>query len=78
MVLINIAVRLGWTRLVKTVQEMPVSMRTGFVPEKEQQSVGKETTSTIALDPLTWHIALVFATAAISYQLQVSLFLCLD
>jgi len=68
MVLINIAVRLGWTRLVKTVQEMPVSMRTGFVPEKEQQSVGKDTTSTIALDPLTWHIALVFATAAISYE----------
>jgi ESS family glutamate:Na+ symporter len=77
MILINIAVRLGWTRLVKSVKEMPVSMRTGFVPEAEQQSVGKDTTSTIALDPLSWHVALVFATAAVSYQVAsyfVSLF----
>lgn len=73
MVLINIGVRLGWTRLIKSVKEMPLSMRTGFVPETEQQSVGKETTSSIALDPLTWHVAMVFATAAISYQIAAAI-----
>ncbi len=69
MILINLATRLGWTRLVQSVAEMPVSMKTGFVPEEEQQSMGKETVSPIALDPLTWHIAIVFATAIFAYRI---------
>lgn len=68
MILINLATRLGWTRLVHTIAEMPVSMKTGFVPEEEQLSMGKETISPIALDPLTWHIAVVFATALFAYR----------
>ncbi len=70
MILINLATRLGWTRLVQTVAEMPISMRTGFVPEEEQQSMGKETVSSIALDPLTWHIAIVFSTALFAYKVS--------
>lgn len=69
MVLINLGTRLGWTRLVQTVSEMPISMKSGFVPEEEQQSMGKETISPIALDPLTWHIALVFVTAVLAYRI---------
>lgn len=70
MILINLATRLGWTRLVHSVAEMPISMKTGFVPEEEQQSIGKETVSPIALDPLTWHVAIVFATALAAYRLS--------
>lgn len=70
MILINIGTRLGWTRLIKSVQQMPVAMKTGFVPEEEQASMGKETISPIALDPLTWHIALVISTALIAYQIS--------
>lgn len=69
MVLINLGTRLGWTRLVQTVSEMPISMKSGFVPEEEQQSMGKETISPIALDPLTWHIAVVFVTAVLAYRI---------
>lgn len=69
MILINCATRLGWTRLVHSVSEMPISMKTGFVPEEEQTSMGKETISPIALDPLTWHIAIVFATAVFAYYI---------
>jgi ESS family glutamate:Na+ symporter len=69
MIIINIGIRLGYTRLVKSVQEMPFSMRSGFVPEAEQQHVGKETTSTIALDSLSWHVAIVFACATFSYKI---------
>lgn len=68
MILINIGIRLGWTRIVHSVQQMPRSMRTGFVPEAEQQSVGKETTSPLALDPLTWHMAIVIGTALLAYE----------
>ena len=69
MVIINIATRLGWTRLIQSVSEMPISMKTGFVPEEEQQSMGRETVSPIALDPLTWHIAIVIATSVFAYQI---------
>lgn len=60
MILINLATRLGWTRLVKAASKMPMSMRSGFVDEAEQSYIGKETTSPMALDPLTWHLILVF------------------
>lgn len=67
MLLINIATRRGWTRLVKSVGELPESMLTGFVPENERVSMGKETVNPIALDPFTWHFALVMAAFAIGY-----------
>lgn len=70
MILINIATRLGWTRFVHEASIMPVAMKSGFVPEAEQQSMGKETISPIALDPLTWHIAIVFVTAVCAYQIS--------
>lgn len=70
MIFINVATRTGWTRLVQSVQEMPASMKTGFVPEEEQGSLGKETISPIALDPLTWHIAVVISTALLAYKIS--------
>ncbi len=73
MILINLGTRLGWSRLVQTVQEMPLSMKSGFVPEEEQQSMGQETVHPIALDPLTWHIAIVVGTATLAYGTAQSL-----
>ncbi len=70
MILINVATRLGWTRLISSVEDMPCSMKTGFVPEEEQVSMGKETVSPIALDPLTWHIAIIGFTAVSAYKLS--------
>lgn len=63
-IMINIATRKKWTRLVKNMSEMPQAMRDGFVPADEQESVGAETVHPIALDPITWHMALVIATTA--------------
>ena len=67
MILINIATRRGWTRLVKDVRSLPESMLTGFVPENERVPMGKETVNPIALDPFTWHFALIMTTFAIGY-----------
>lgn len=67
MIVINLGTRLGFSRIVQSVQEMPNSMKSGFVPEEEQQSMGQETVHPIALDPLTWHIAIVIGTATIAY-----------
>lgn len=70
MIMTNIATRRGWTRMVKNMSEMPTAMRSGFIPKEERGSVGEETVSPIALDPLTWHIALVIATAAAAFYLK--------
>ena len=67
MLLINLGTRRGWTRLVKTADELPESLRTGFVPEGERKSIGEETVSPIALDPLAWHFALVLSAYGIAY-----------
>jgi ESS family glutamate:Na+ symporter len=67
MVLVFVATRRGWTRLVQTAQELPESIRRGFVPEGERPSLGQETVSPLALDPLAWHLALVLAACALAH-----------
>lgn len=66
MALINIAVRLGWTRLVQSPHDLPDSVRRGFLPPAERSSLGEETVSPIALDPLTWHVALVLMACGLA------------
>jgi ESS family glutamate:Na+ symporter len=61
MVLINLGARLGWTRLVRSAGELPDGVRVGFLNDKDQTSLGRETVSPLALDPLAWHVALVLA-----------------
>ncbi|MEM7589133.1 MAG: sodium/glutamate symporter [Myxococcota bacterium] len=70
MVIINVATRMGWTRVVKSVQEMPLSMQTGFLQQEERRSMGQATVSSIALDPLTWHVAIVLATTVLAFELS--------
>ncbi|MDA1214599.1 MAG: hypothetical protein O2955_18975 [Planctomycetota bacterium] len=57
--LINIATRRHWTRLVKSPHELPESLRRGFLTADEQTSMGRQTVSSISLDPLAWHFGLV-------------------
>ncbi|UCD29435.1 MAG: hypothetical protein JSV03_02835 [Planctomycetota bacterium] len=70
MLIINIAARRGWTRVVRSTRDMPMSFKRGFVPEAEQVSMGLETVNPLALDPLTWHIALVLIAFAVAYYVN--------
>ncbi|NQT11872.1 MAG: hypothetical protein HQ582_03930 [Planctomycetes bacterium] len=70
MLLVNIATRRGWTRLVKSAQELPESVRRGFLSEEERRPLGRETVSPIALDPLTWHVGLLLVAFAVSYLIR--------
>jgi ESS family glutamate:Na+ symporter len=67
MVLVFVATRCGWTRLVQSAQELPAGIRRGFVPEGDRASMGQETVSPLALDPLAWHLALVLAAYALAH-----------
>ncbi|MEX0727151.1 MAG: sodium/glutamate symporter [Planctomycetaceae bacterium] len=59
LLLINIATRCKWTRLVKSAHELPESIRRGFLTPDEQTSMGRKTVSSMSLDPLAWHTGLV-------------------
>ncbi len=61
--LIKLATRKGYTRIVKEAYTLPESMRTGLVPPGERASVGEQTVSPMSMDPLAWHSAIIlFAT----------------
>ncbi len=66
-ILINIATRCGWTKIISSIQKMPKSIKTGFLNKKEQISIGKETTSSVSLDTLTWHISLILSVTIASF-----------
>lgn len=66
-IIINYATRVGATRLVKSASQLPESMRTGMITPDEQQSMGKSTTSPMAIDPLAWHTSLVLIATAGGY-----------
>lgn len=67
--LINIATKKGYTSYVKEFGELPDEMRTGVISPEKREDMGKETISSIALDPLAWHLALVAIPAGIGYVL---------
>lgn len=70
MVLINLATRRGWTRLVRSAQEVPAAIRQGFVPKGQREPVGHATVSPIALDPAAWHVALAFVAFALAFYVK--------
>jgi ESS family glutamate:Na+ symporter len=70
MMLINFAVRRGWTRLVSSIDAAPESRHPGFVPDDRQKSLGRETIDPMALDALTWHLALVLGAVGMAHFLR--------
>lgn len=58
-VLINIFARRGETKAIKSVKELPEEMLSGLIPEEKRKPSGEETTSTMSIDTLSWHLGLV-------------------
>jgi ESS family glutamate:Na+ symporter len=59
LLLINLAARLGWCRHVGSSGDLPDLVKRGFIPPEKQTPLGSNTVSTMVLDPLAWHFALV-------------------
>jgi ESS family glutamate:Na+ symporter len=70
LLLINAGARCGWTRLVASAEHLPEMERRGFLPENRQASLGRQTVAPAALDPLTWHIALVLVPFAAAHLIN--------
>lgn len=58
--LIKMATKKGETNYISDFVKLPQSFRTGLIPEGEREEMGKETFSSISVDPLAIHVALLF------------------
>ncbi len=70
LLLINIATKKGYTRLVKSMGQLPKSMQTGLVPKNERTVMGDNTVNPMSIDPLSWHILLVLIATAGGFYVQ--------
>ena len=67
LIAIKWATRKGHTSFISDFSELPDELRSGLVPESKRTSIGETTTSSISIDSLTFHIALVAIAALMGY-----------
>jgi len=70
MAIINWGTRRGYTHYVTSPEDLPQELRTGLVPPEKQKPGGKVTVSSIAIDPLAFHAALILIPSLIGYYLS--------
>ena len=55
------------TAFISDFSELPDELRSGLVPADKRTSIGSATTSSISIDSLTYHVALVCVAALLGY-----------
>lgn len=64
---INIATRKKYTRCIKEMGDLSKDVRTGFLNQENQTSIGRATMTPMAIDSLSWHIMLILIASAGGY-----------
>ena len=59
------------TAFISDFADLPDELRSGLVPEQKRDSMGSATTSSISIEPLTFHLALVLLVAFLGYSMSV-------
>lgn len=70
LIFIKIATKLGWTAYVKDFRFIDNDLRTGLVAKNHRKSMGQETISSVSLDSLGFHVAMVAMIAGFGYLLN--------
>ncbi|MEK5232171.1 sodium/glutamate symporter [Lysinibacillus sp. FSL K6-0232] len=70
LIFIKWATRKGYTHYVKDFSEISNDLKTGLVQPQNRTSLGQETVSPIALDPIAFHIALLLVPSGFGYLLN--------
>lgn len=61
---VKMGTKRGWTKYIKSFQYISGDLRTGLVKDEANRPImGKETTSSVSLDPLAWHLALLLVAS---------------
>ena len=69
-IVINYCASKGYTKVIRNASEMPQEIKTGLVPQEKRSSMGDSTISSMSLDPLTWHVALILVAVGAAYLLN--------
>ena len=59
------------TAFISDFADLPDELRSGLVPAGKRDSMGNATTSSISIEPLTFHLALVLLVAFLGYSMSV-------
>ena len=59
------------TAFMSDFADLPDELRSGLVPGEKRDSMGSATTSSISIEPLTFHLALVLLVAFLGYSMSV-------
>lgn len=59
-------VRKGYSKYLKSHAELPIELKTGLIAPEKRSSMGKETVSSLALDPLLFHFILILFISSAS------------
>ena len=59
------------TAFISDFADLPQELRSGLVPAEKRDSMGNATTSSISIEPLTFHLALVLLVAFLGYSMSV-------
>lgn len=69
-IIINWGTRRGYTRYVGSPKDLPTDLRTGLIPPENQRVGGKITVSSISIDPMAFHLALILLASLGGYYLS--------
>lgn len=70
LLLIRSAANKGEANYISRFEELPTEYRTGLLPKEKRTSMGNDTVSSISIDPLVFHLALVLLVATGGYFLS--------
>ena len=61
---IKIGTKRGWTKNIQSFQYISGDLKTGLVKDESRRAImGRETVSSVVLDPLAWHLALLLVAS---------------
>lgn len=70
LVMIKWAAKNNQTSFIKDFGDLPNELRSGLMPEGKRESIGEATVSSISIDSLTFHVALVGVVTLLGYSLS--------
>ena len=59
------------TAFISDFADLPQELRSGLVPQEKRDPMGSATTSSISIEPITFHLALVLLVAFLGYSMSV-------
>ena len=71
LIFIKIAAKNKQTAFISDFADLPDELRSGLVPQEKRDTMGGATTSSISIEPLTFHLALVLLVAFLGYSMSV-------